>query len=115
MHVLNKRKLEQLQNEIGRENIPMLLNIFLGELEVYNQQLNRLRGDEQLDYLLEITHALKSSAASFGADQLCVIAQEIDLSGKQQTLGSQESEVARLTESLLTTAESYQALAQSFS
>ncbi|MDP5253735.1 MULTISPECIES: Hpt domain-containing protein [unclassified Vibrio] len=112
---MNKQKLEQLQNEIGRENIPMLLNIFLGELEVYNQQLNRLKGEEQLDYMLEITHALKSSAASFGADQLCVIAQEIDTSGKQQTLVDQDKEVARLTDVLLNTATQYHEVALSFS
>ncbi len=84
MTLLNRAKVEQLSEEIGSENVPMLLDIFIGELAGYQTKLKTLEGDEQIRQLKEISHALKSSAASFGADRLCELAQNIDKLGKQQ-------------------------------
>lgn len=78
MDVLNQDKIERLANEIGADNVPILLDIFLGELAQYKE---RLRSDTSMDvngYLKEISHALKSSAASFGAEVLCAYAIELD-------------------------------------
>ncbi|MFG0773107.1 quorum-sensing phosphorelay protein LuxU [Vibrio plantisponsor] len=89
MDVLNQSKIEKLAREIGEENVPMLLEIFLGELVAYQQSLT---GDEVTDktqYLKDISHALKSSAASFGADRLCAKAVDLDAKAK---LGEQFDE-----------------------
>ncbi|WP_117233325.1 Hpt domain-containing protein [Vibrio maerlii] len=83
MTLLNQGKVDKLSSEIGAENVPMLLDIFIGELGSYKTKLQELNGDEQIQQLKEISHALKSSAASFGADALRDIAQSIDLKGKQ--------------------------------
>ncbi|MDB1123457.1 Hpt domain-containing protein [Vibrio algarum] len=78
---LNTAKIDDLCNEIGQENLPILLDIFLGELNDY--QVTLMENNEDLERLLsDISHALKSSAASFGADDLCKKAQCIDASAK---------------------------------
>lgn len=74
---LNSQKIEQLFNEIGQENLPALLDIFLAELSEYQQTLND-DSDALEQNLGNISHALKSSAASFGADNLCQVAKHID-------------------------------------
>lgn len=71
MTILNQQKIDELSMEIGSDNVPVLLDIFLGEMDTYIDNLSQLEGSEQLVYLKEISHALKSSAASFGADSLC--------------------------------------------
>ena len=88
MELLNPQKMAQLSREIGAENIPILLDIFLNELHTYQVTLELYQGQERLDYLLEISHALKSSAASFAADKLCSVAEKIDAYGKQDDFES---------------------------
>ncbi len=41
MDVINHEKLARLGNEIGADNVPILLNIFLGELTEYMGALAR--------------------------------------------------------------------------
>ncbi|ODS12017.1 Phosphorelay protein LuxU [Vibrio scophthalmi] len=81
MQVLNQAKVERLGNEIGKENVPILLEIFLGELAQYIETLS-VEQDNQGAYLKDISHALKSSAASFGAEALCALAVELDAAAK---------------------------------
>ncbi len=78
MDILNQEKIQQLANEIGQENIPMLLDIFVGELSSYMAILTECPQAERSKQLGEISHALKSSAASFGADKLCALALDVD-------------------------------------
>lgn len=74
---LDSNKIDDLCNEIGQDNLPTLLAIFLGELNEY--QVEILDGQDGLEARLgDISHTLKSSAASFGADNLCQIATGID-------------------------------------
>ncbi len=77
MAYLNSNKIDELCNEVGEENLPVLLEIFLTELYEYQEILTK--ESEDLEYhLSNISHALKSSAASFGADDLCQFALGID-------------------------------------
>lgn len=85
MELLNQEKINQLAGEIGEENIPVLLDIFLDELLTYARNLADGSQPDRLDYLKEISHALKSSAASFGAEALYAHALEIDTKVKQGT------------------------------
>ena len=71
MEIINQKQVDRLAAEIGKENVPVLLEIFLNELAGYESTLLSLEGQEQHAYLTEVSHALKSSAASFGADALC--------------------------------------------
>jgi two-component system phosphorelay protein LuxU len=91
MDILNQEKIELLGKEIGAENIPMLLEIFVGELVSYSETLTNCSIDQRSDQLSEISHALKSSAASFGADQLCALAIDVDSQVKAgKTVGDDE-------------------------
>lgn len=66
VNVLNQQKIDELSMEIGSDNVPVLFDIFLGEMDTYIENLSQLQGAERLAYSKEISHALKSSAASFG-------------------------------------------------
>lgn len=101
--ILNQSKVNDMKEEIGQENIPVILSLFLSELEQYQQQLTTLPSEEIHDYLARICHSLKSSAASFGADALCQLALKYDAAVKQnQTLttlveGQQMRELLKIT------------------
>ena len=81
--VLNQQKVDELAGEIGQENVPVLLEIFLGELKGYYEHLEINKESDTSKYLADISHALKSSAASFGADSLCSFAIGLDSKVKQ--------------------------------
>lgn len=105
--VLNQQKIEQLAMEIGSDNVPMLLDIFLGEVDTYIDNLQKYEGEEQLTYLKDISHALKSSAASFGADRLCELANSIDKKAKVGTLVVNGEEAISMADVLRDTQEVY--------
>ena len=105
--MLNQQKIEQLSQEIGSENVPVLLDIFLGEIHTYIDHLQKYEGEEQLTYLQDISHALKSSAASFGADRLCELAIFIDKKAKAGSLVVNGDEASTMIEVLRDTQEVY--------
>ncbi|MGF1842575.1 Hpt domain-containing protein [Vibrio clamense] len=78
MNILNQDKINDLARDIGDENVPVLLDIFLGELSSYIETLTSSDDAKAMINLAEISHALKSSAASFGAEKLCAYAVEVD-------------------------------------
>ncbi|MDF5377499.1 Hpt domain-containing protein, partial [Vibrio parahaemolyticus] len=59
-----------------------------------------LQGAERLSYSKEISHALKSSAASFAAERLCELSMSIDKKAKAGELTA-ESEVLEVMFDLL--------------
>lgn len=107
MEWINQNKIDRLSQEIGAENIPMLIEIFLGELETYQRNLTSESVDGHLDYLAEISHALKSSAASFGAERLHAKAQVLDSQFKQGGVMDEATEVASMIDELNHTAKHY--------
>lgn len=108
--VLNQAKVDKLADEIGQENVPVLLDIFLGELSSYIEHLSDDGATDVLEYLKEISHALKSSAASFGADALCHLSTQIDTKAKTGAeLDVEQSKHAMIT-LLHETKQSYHSL-----
>ncbi|MFC5078147.1 Phosphorelay protein LuxU [Vibrio thalassae] len=107
MKFMNRDKLEQLTREIGQDNIPTLLGIFTGELVTYQTQLSKGDLAEKMTYMKEICHALKSSAASFGAESLCEFAIDIDAQVKGGKLQEDQSKVDRMLENLSETHTCY--------
>lgn len=105
---INNHKISELGQEIGEENIPLLLEIFLSELGMYRQKLLDDVPGGNMSYLIEISHALKSSAASFGADQLCSVARHIDSNAKQGIAMDEEFETANMLDTLTETLKHYQ-------
>ncbi|MDF2153874.1 quorum-sensing phosphorelay protein LuxU [Vibrio sp. CAU 1672] len=107
MDVLNESKITELAEEIGVDNVPVLLGIFLGEMDTYIDTLAELPVERQEAYLKEISHALKSSAASFGADCLCDLALTIDKQVKAGQLTTVSDYAAQMQLVLETTRERY--------
>jgi two-component system phosphorelay protein LuxU len=104
---LNQHKVEQLTREIGVDNIPVLLEIFTGELITYQQQLNCGNLAAKSAYLKEISHALKSSAASFGADALCHLALSVDEAVKQDDFVEKDEDISFMMSCLNETHQVY--------
>ncbi|PHX06753.1 quorum-sensing phosphorelay protein LuxU [Vibrio splendidus] len=107
--VLNQQKVDELAGEIGQENVPVLLEIFLGELKGYYEHLEINKASDTSKYLADISHALKSSAASFGADSLCSFAISLDAKVKQ-ALPVTDVDFQDMQELLLSTYTEYQQL-----
>ena len=107
--VLNQQKVDELAGEIGQENVPVLLEIFLGELKDYYEHLEVNKESDASKYLADISHALKSSAASFGADSLCSFAIGLD-SKVKQSLPITDGDFDDMQSLLLSTYTEYQQL-----
>ncbi|WP_412034990.1 hypothetical protein [Vibrio sp. 1866] len=48
MTILNQQKIDELSMEIGSDNVPALLDTFLGEMVTYIDHLSPLEGSERL-------------------------------------------------------------------
>ena len=107
--VLNQQIVDELAGEIGQENVPVLLEIFLGELKGYYEHLELNKESDTSKYLADISHALKSSAASFGADSLCSFAIGLD-SKVKQSLPITDGDFEDMQSLLLSTYTEYQQL-----
>jgi two-component system phosphorelay protein LuxU len=103
--ILNPKALDKMKSDVGEAHLPVLLGCFIGELEDY---IVRLTASEQLEkHCADISHSLKSSAASFGADALLQVAIQIDTAVKRnQTICNQETK-NQLIASLELTLEEY--------
>lgn len=110
MDILNQNKIDRLASEIGQDNVPVLLDIFLGELAMYIDNLAQREATEHDAYMKEICHALKSSAASFGAEALCAYAIEVDAIAKSGAPLDIDQEVVKMISLLKQTQQRYQAL-----
>ncbi|HDY7420757.1 quorum-sensing phosphorelay protein LuxU [Vibrio vulnificus] len=107
MELLNQKKIASLTEEIGADNVPVLLEIFLSELESYLKVLCDATYSDKLVYLKDISHALKSSAASFGADALCHFAVEIDTRAKEGDALDETQDVVAMIDHLHQTQQAY--------
>ncbi|GMQ47132.1 Hpt domain-containing protein [Vibrio sp. 10N] len=107
MTFMNQERVEQLTSEIGVANIPILLGIFTGELVTYQTQLSEGPLAEKMEQLAEICHALKSSAASFGAEPLCQLAIQIDTKSKQNDLTEDQALIDQVLDLLANTHTTY--------
>ena len=77
---INAETLKRLADEVGDETVVILLNVFSDELDQYLQKLSDQPSVTQIG---DISHAIKSSAASFGADDLALMAQECEYRVRQ--------------------------------
>jgi two-component system phosphorelay protein LuxU len=106
--IINKTHIEQLANEVGAENIPMLLDIFIQELNEYSEKIQSTLDNSQRQIeCAEICHALKSNAASFGAVELCNLAKSLDKEFKQGAVVSDDEKFNRLNELIKETKSHY--------
>ncbi|GAK86593.1 phosphorelay protein LuxU [Vibrio ponticus] len=109
MDIINHQQVERLKQEIGADNLPVLLGIFLTELNQYAEKLN-LPDNDQDSYLKEISHALKSSAASFGAEALRSLAIDYDSAGKSGLMLASPEHKQKMLNLLQITHQQYEIL-----
>ena len=73
--------MNQLMQEVGDENVPFLFGIFCDELDDF---ISTLTTHPEIEKVREISHCLKSSAGSFGADKLASMAINIEEKAKNK-------------------------------
>ena len=78
---INQIALNQLVQEVGGENVPFLFGIFCDELD---ELIDTLIAQPEIEKIREISHCLKSSAGSFGADKLAMMAIHIEEKAKAE-------------------------------
>ena len=78
---INQVAVYQLIQEVGDENIPFLFGIFCDELDEF---IDTLSTQPEIEKVREISHCIKSSAGSFGADKLASMAIHIEEKAKQK-------------------------------
>ena len=98
-----------LKNEVGEENLLMLVGVFSQELTEYGEILDN---SPSLLQIQEICHALKSSAKSFGALQLAALVIECEAQAKEQHTQWVNDHLLNLRSSILELANQYQDLSQ---
>lgn len=78
---INQIAVNQLMQEVGDENVPFLFGIFCDELDDF---IGTLTTHPEIEKVREISHCLKSSAGSFGADKLASMAINIEEKAKNK-------------------------------
>ncbi|SIN77976.1 Hpt domain-containing protein [Salinivibrio sp. ES.052] len=105
---VNTETLRRLTLEVGEDTVTVLLTVFSDELSQYHSQLS---GSPSIEQVGEISHAIKSSAASFGADDLAEMARECESRVKQGQQEWMTHHLNELTDLLQGTASTYRDMA----
>ncbi|PSW03634.1 Hpt domain-containing protein [Photobacterium lipolyticum] len=105
---INAETIKRLAEEVGEETVILLLNVFSDELQQYLRQLSDQPSVNQVG---EISHAIKSSAASFGADSLAEMAQECESRVRQGQNEWMVDHLPELTQMVKGMAHEYKQLA----
>ncbi|TNF94372.1 MAG: PAS domain S-box protein [Gammaproteobacteria bacterium] len=79
---LDFNKLEQLFNDTNHEITPALVDAFLNEMKVRLENILHARNMNDLGEITHESHALKSCAASYGANRLSSLAAKLELAGR---------------------------------
>lgn len=114
MEYLNKEHILLLTKEVGVETTPILLTMFTEELSDYQQILSLYIDNDAaykeeilIDSLKKISHELKSSASSFGADKLFLLASKIDERAKSNQLSDGKEEQLEMLDTINETLQYY--------
>ncbi len=81
MHYIESTVLKQLVEEVGEENLTMLLSLFRNELR---DQFALLNMQASMVTIEQISHSFKSSAESFGAKPLALLAMKFEHKAKEK-------------------------------
>lgn len=77
-----KETVLKLQNDIGEELSKQLMLIFISETKKLVQELEIAHEQAQLDTVILISHSIKSSARTYGAETLGSLCEKIESEGK---------------------------------
>ena len=85
--VIDKQELDRLMEEVGKENAPLMLNVFVKELDKRIASIEIARSEKDITGILEAAHGLKSSAYSYGAIKLGDLLTYIETTAKAKDAG----------------------------
>lgn len=105
---VNNETIQRLTLEVGEDTVLMLFDVFSCELKDYYKQLSE---SPSISQVREISHAIKSSAASFGADELAEFARECEYRIKLGQNGWVHAQLPHFAKIVQMTACEYTALA----
>ena len=101
--LLNMRIIEQMGEDVGRDAVHNMVEMFLAEANERVEQLKRDLNGAAMDVLQDQAHTLKSCAGTFGAIRLQTLAQDVELACRQgnrhaaEALGEQTATVMHET------------------
>jgi PAS domain S-box-containing protein len=79
--IIDSDKLEQLFRDTNHENTAALVDAFINEMKARLEKILMARKENDLDVMVQESHALKSCSASYGADRLSSMAAELESAG----------------------------------
>lgn len=85
--IIDMTAFENLKSMAGADFIGELIATFLDDAPQLIQQLRASLAANDADTFRRAAHSLKSNAASFGANELCALAKELELLGRENKLG----------------------------
>lgn len=74
-------KFNKFMDSVGRDTALHILDLFIEELYEYEESLNKNKDAENVR---NITHKIKCTAQSVGADDLCFAAKNLELDAKNE-------------------------------
>ncbi|MFO0333424.1 MAG: ATP-binding protein [Pseudomonadota bacterium] len=109
--LLDVAALDRLALDVGHERLPEMVRIFVRELAKRERRVRSARGHSDLEALARESHALKSSAATFGAARLRAVAERLNEAARDRRTGAA---LAAADELLAVATPSVAALARRF-
>lgn len=81
---LNSNALKQLANDLPPGRLPMMLEMFSGELTRRNQSINEFFEADDIKNIREEAHALKSASATVGGETLASFCEKLEIAAKEE-------------------------------
>lgn len=79
--MIENEKFNSFMSSVGRDTALHILDLFIEELLEYDKSLNQNKDPENVR---NITHKIKCTAQSVGADKLCFAAKNLELDAKNR-------------------------------
>ncbi|MEQ8804685.1 MAG: Hpt domain-containing protein [Rhodospirillales bacterium] len=97
---IDRQILAALEADTSRELVPELIQVFIKSAETRLSQITAYLAAGDLAGIAAESHALKSSSATFGADEVRRLCAELEAAGKNGDAVAAERLVAGLTRAL---------------
>ena len=99
MPVIDEKTFAELKQMSGAEFINELIDTFLEDSPKLIEEMESALKINNVDSFRRAAHSLKSNAATFGADELFVLAKELEMLGKENKLTETGNRLKALQES----------------
>jgi PAS domain S-box-containing protein len=83
-NALNTKAFERLANDLPQDRLPMMLEMYTGELIRRKERITTFFEEKDLKNIREEAHALKSASATVGGDKLAAFCAELECAAKEE-------------------------------